>query len=560
MAKNKDVIQLIKTVKCVEYVKGRQQDTLIKILRNENTNEKHVEIIEDPEITYYINKDEYITDIEVDHIEIDKVEPITAKSAEIVKSVAYATGNEDYFWKCIKNKKFGLAKTVHLDPNVHGSDVDVEDYYIGKHYLDHPISDSKNYLSKGFFDIEVDTIDSVGFPDPQRADCEINALGYFNDENMTFYGLYLNNSRNPLIDELKQPDNLKAFRKRMKAKYKEEHGIDIKLKLVWFDDELELITSFYFLVHQLKPDFMGAWNLTQFDKPYIINRIINLGGSPEEVLCHPDIPYKYYKLDIDTRNQDPADKGSYFQVTDYTNWQDQLLLFANLRKGAGKRESYSLDSIAFEEIKANKLEFKNPNTTMKTSCYDDYEEFVEYNMHDTILLYLIEKRNKDFDMIYSVAAKTETRIIKALKKTICIKNLARRFYYNLGYIMSNNHNATYGNMNAKEKKSFRGAFVGNSNKNKALGKLINGLLSKYIFDNVVDFDLSSLYPSLILAFNIDATTQIGLISLEDSDVFGRFTSDEFADDLITKDFLYIANKYFNLPSVDTFLNILDGVC
>jgi hypothetical protein len=72
---------------------------------------------------------------------------------------------------------------------------------------------------------------------------------------------------------------------------------------------------------------------------------------------------------------------------------------------------------------------------------------------------MIENKNKDFNMIYTVAAKTETRIQKALKKTVCLKNLARRFYYDKGFIMSNNHNTNYGGLNEHEKESFRGALI-----------------------------------------------------------------------------------------------------
>jgi hypothetical protein len=72
---------------------------------------------------------------------------------------------------------------------------------------------------------------------------------------------------------------------------------------------------------------------------------------------------------------------------------------------------------------------------------------------------MIENRNKDFDMYYIVAAKTETRIFQALKKTVCVKNLARRFYEQKGFIMSDNHNIDYSGLREKKKNSFRGALT-----------------------------------------------------------------------------------------------------
>jgi len=543
--------QLTKTVKCQDYDnQGNKFDILIKVMKDEETGEKIIESIEDPDFTYYVTEDEYELTEQVNYIEKEKVREVTTPYSNIIKSVAYETGQEDFFWNCIKNKKFSQSKAVFLDPNVHGSDIDLEDYYIGLHYSEYPVEKSKNEFTKGFFDIEVDSMHIIGFPSPETAECSVNAISYFNDSNMTLYGLFLRNPENPLIEKFER-ERLKDFKKKVKQKYKDK-GLDIKLKLAWYDeeDELSLISDFFYLINHLKPDFAGGWNILGFDIEYLINRIAQLGASPNDIICAEDIPYKYSYLYKDTKNQDPADKGDYFSCTSYTNYLDMLLLFANLRKGAGKRESYSLDAIAFEELGENKLEFKDPNTSTKNSAWVDYEEFIEYNLHDTMLLHMLELRNKDFNMIYSVAAKTETRIQKALKKTVCLKNLARRFYSDRGYIMSNNHNTNYGGLNETVKESFRGAFVADPLLNKPLGLVINGIKSKFIFENVIDFDLTSLYPSIILAFNVDATTQIGRIESND------FDSPKLIDDIVTRNYINIGKEYFDLPNVSDMLELI----
>jgi DNA polymerase elongation subunit (family B) len=591
-------LQLIKTINCKDEEPNARNpdkmdriDVLIKILKDEDTGEKEVEILRRPEITYYVNKEE--SDLQVNSIPIEDVREVTTTSDNIVKSVAYELGLEDFFWNCIKERKFAQSRAVFLDPNVHGSDVNLEDYYIGKHYEEYPIEGLKNQLTKAFFDIEVDSIDIVGFPEADKAECPVNAISFFNDSNMTLYELLLNDPDNLSQIKFKKKDNLKKFKNRIKEKYKDMIGLDIKVKIVFYDDEIELISDFFSLVHILKPDYCMAWNLTNFDIPYLITRLAVLGESPEDIICDPDVGgYYWYCLDIDNKTSDPTEKSSSFQCVDFTNWQDALLLYANLRKQFGKKESYKLDDIALEEVGVPKVHFKNPRTTIKTSCYDDYEEFTEYSMHDSMLLFMLEHKNKDCDMIQMVSAKTETRVIKALKKTVCIKNLARRFYYNKGYIMSNNHNAVYGGINEHSGQDFRGAFVADPNLNKSLGKLINGILSKFVFENVVDFDLSSLYPSIILAFNVDATTQIGLVKFrticidketnesyyEDELDFGdmneaekkqelqnytivenKFSADELFDDLVSQDYINIANKYYDLPNVQEMLDIIDNV-
>lgn len=613
MSKEKIKKQLIKTVKCqyfnVPFFDGkketilRQVDRLVLIYRNEDTKEKFFEVIDNPQLTYYLTKEDRLLENPVNYIPIDDVDPFVCSSTDVVKSVHYNLGLDDLFWNNIREKKFNNNNAILLNPNVHGADIDIEDFYIGKHYEEYPISDSNNYFTKSFFDIEVDSLKSLGFPEAEKAECPVNAISFFYDENMTLIEFLLNQPENKSQQEFKK--HKKEFKERIIKKYKDEYGIDIKLKITFFDEEENLISSFFNVIHELKPDFCGAWNLTNFDIQYLVNRLQNLGfvNNPDiengkdvlnSILCCDEIPYSYQSLRLDTREQDPADKNSYFQCVDYTNWVDMLLLFANLRKSFGKRDSYALDDIAKEEIGAEKLHFKDPNTTIKNSCWMDFEEFTEYSIHDSVLLYLIEKKNNDFNMLYTIAAKTETRITKALKKTVCIKNLARRFYYDKGYIMSDNHNTSFGEINRKEKKEFRGAFVADPNLIQPVGTDLNGLLSKYLFDNVIDFDLSSLYPSIILAFNVDATTQYGFIDLSyyknridelnekiteceennydeledykqelekitelyDTNIYTHYESNELMDDLVTRSYIDIGVKYIGLPSISEALNDL----
>ena len=49
------------------------------------------------------------------------------------------------------------------------------------------------------------------------------------------------------------------------------------------------------------------------------------------------------------------------------------------------------------------------------------------------------------------------------------------------------------------------------------GILIGGQPSDRVFDDVVDFDATSLYPSIILATNIDASGQVGRLVIPQED-------------------------------------------
>ena len=112
----------------------------------------------------------------------------------------------------------------------------------------------------------------------------------------------------------------------------------------------------------------------------------------------------------------------------------------------------------------------------------------------------------------------------------------------------------------------------------------NGKLSKYIFEHVFDEDFSSLYPSIIRAFNLDKNAQAGKFFLLDDEIKsnlinnfgydGLFTvskNDEanasgevstsdigptLVDSLVSHDYNKIGKKYFNLPSTEDMIKEL----
>ena len=223
-------------------------------------------------------------------------------------------------------------------------------------------------------------------------------------------------------------------------------------------------------------------------------------------------------------------------------------MFASLRKGMGVRESYALNAIAMEELGDSKLDYTD-TSNIKTLPYDCYRKFVAYNIKDVFLLYEIEKKNDDLNMLYSLAKTTRTRISKAMRKTISLKNLAVKFYYDQGFIMGNNHNQTIDEESDEPTEKFAGAIVADPELNGHNGMMINGKRSKYVYQKVIDFDLSSLYPSIIRAFNIDTTTQYGRLFIDGIEPSKDLDpSMDFIDKLTTKNYINLGKEYYGLKS------------
>jgi hypothetical protein len=86
---------------------------------------------------------------------------------------------------------------------------------------------------------------------------------------------------------------------------------------------------------------------------------------------------------------------------------------------------------------------------------------------------------------------------------------------------------------------------------------LNGRFSQFIYQKVIDFDLSALYPSIIRAFNVDATTQYGRLYIGDIMPSKEYDpAGEFTDHLETKNWIEIGKQWFNLPSTEDLINKL----
>jgi len=579
-------LQIIKAVRVRKFNTNEDRDSIydysiVLIYKDEETGKKFHKIIDDPEFTFYITKEEKEDDYPeyVDVIPINDVEEIKCCYSDLYKEISMLLNDYSNFKTLKKNKDWAAMKQrYHLDRRIHGSDVDLEDYYIGKHYEKYPLENSNSILTKGYFDIEVYTENYVGFPEAEVADCPIDQIGYFDDIEYTFYGFLLNNPNVKAIKPFKDnKSEIEDFYNMIKKRYKDKYNLDIKIKLEWFDYEYDLIVAFWDRVNTNKPDFLTGWNICNFDIPYILNRLrreireefediteYGVEDKVKEIICGSDFEkkYRYQYLYKDLKQADFSDKGDYFVATSYTNYVDGMLLFANLRKIFGKRESYELDAIAREELGESKepLDPENKGITIKNIVSKDYKRYIKYNIHDVMLLFLLEEKNSDIDQLYSVASMTETRIYKCLKKTICLKNLSRRFNRQQGFISSNNHNADYTNEKSRSTKSFRGAFVADPNLIDNVGMKIDGdKLSQFLHEHVIDFDLSALYPSITLAFNISPSTYYGKVfyckedGTSDKDI--NKGADLF-DRINSRDYINIAKDEFNLPSP---IDIIDEI-
>ncbi|BDE75617.1 hypothetical protein [Staphylococcus phage S6] len=513
------------------------KEKVVMVVKEEDGNKKHMEIT-DPMMHYYVTKDEHWLPPNkiVGSIEKDKVRTVTCKHKDIIKSVVKEAGNAqdkaeyDRIMKSGNWQEYRKLKDFHLLNNAHGSDINIEDYNINE-YIKKNL-DSKVGIDICLFDIEVDGSQVTGFPDPEKAEAEINIITVVDWSKKKVLTFALKYDTDTYRETMEDQDKLIKDLNEIYNNENSEIGKDLGLEFEIYelDTEMQVIKSFLYYINEIsKPDICTAWNL-DYDFPAIFERIRANGEDPADYFCSKEFEDKkaYYKLDKNAT--DMANRSSTFETNSYTNWIDQLALYANINKPNGALESVKLNDIGEKEARVTKDVYEGSISDLH---FRDYYTFILYNIKDTVLAALIEHNTNMFDLLFSIVDMTRTRPSKALKKTICLRNRSSVFFENQGYVLSNNHSKLLSDPNADK---IRGGFVADMMLIERNGDtLVKGrdIRSNRLFSNVCDFDLSALYPSIIRAYNITPEGHVGKMNILDKD---RITVPKYEEDKDNYDF------------------------
>ena len=539
---------------------GKYDDGSITIVYRDNaTGEVKHYIMKNPPYVYYYSEDidpndenEYPRLFE----ERTKLKQRVVPFKDLEKDIAELTGNEEFYYENLKAGHRYQNRRLHTLPNLFNSDMNINNeirLLFDEMYQNNPIP-----LTKSFFDIEVDTKYMIG-DFPEYGECPINALTFANTYDKSVHTFLLRDPRNPLIEKFEKSISPKMFQELgdfvIKSvggpKKAKKFGVDnLNYHMYFFDDEIDLIRTFYRLVHKLKPTFLLAWN-NAFDTPYIVERIKVLGYDPADIMCDKDFEVRFVHYFIDERNKDEyAERGDYYNISMDTVVLDQMIQFASRRKSRSNINSYRLDDIGELICGVNKLDYSHITSSITMLPYLDYKTFVFYNVMDVIVQICIESKCQDMEYIFNKCLINNTMFQKGHRQTIYLVNRFTKEFRKDGYIIGNNTNQD------SEKDSIRGALVGDpKNTNDYAKLLINGNVSS-IVDNLVDYDYKSMHPNMTLEGNMAPNTQIGRIEIPDKiyEFENRFhvekwhRQEEFADCIMTQNILLLCSRWFGFAN------------
>lgn len=567
----KDDIMLINVIYNQPSPQTNWTDTIDVIYKDLTTGKKYLETIVNPTMDVYFTKPEFQNyDYPKYTMPIEQLEIKTISCKNAPGDIAKIAGGKfkQYYDACKECKNKKAMKNLHKYKYVMASDYDPESYYriqFSCHYL----NDKKKPIDKLYSDIEVDGINHPGMVTGGVA--PINAITLIDEKTRTSYTFALRNEKNPQIEELE--NNLNDFVKECHDMFDESYG-EFKYKIVFYneEDELKMLKDYFNLIHTLKRDFILFWNMN-FDANYLMDRIRELGENPADIMCHPDFPIKRCYYYEDRKNFAVKLKKDTFTISDYTVWIDDMLVYAGIRKGQSELGSVRLNVIGQKELEDEKLDYSE-EANIKTLPYVNYKKFLLYNIKDVLLQYGIEQKTNDVDNLYTRSIMNSVAYKKVFSQTALLRNRCYVDYLKQGYVIGNNINIDYerdfNDDEEEEKEKFAGALVGdpllNSDKN---GMTINGVKNKYVRKYVIDFDYSSLYPSIKISHNIAPHTLVGKIQLKEK-IYDRYTAFEmnnekgdmydsgkdFVENMLCQNPVMTGVRWFNLPNT---MEILEKV-
>lgn len=270
------------------------------------------------------------------------------------------------------------------------------------------------------------------------------------------------------------------------------------------------------------PDVITGWNIGLFDVPYLVHRIQRVLG--EDVVKQLS-PWRR----VDRRDVQMADKVLPSYTIAGVTQLDYLDLYKKFTYNA--QESYRLDHICKVELGVGKLD--NPHDTFKDFYTKDWDLFVEYNRVDVERVSQLEDKMKLIELALTMAFDAKCNfsdVFSAVRIWDCI-------LYN--HLWDQNM-VVHPRDNSRPDRSIVGAFV----QDPVPGQ----------YDWVVSFDATSLYPSIIMQYNMSPETMmdrhhpmaesIGLSDIMSEKVDQLLARNIDTADLVDDDLAMSANGYY----------------
>ena len=344
--------------------------------------------------------------------------------------------------------------------DVHGFEIGGNTNYVAQFIQEHYPNDIDFDITKiniVSFDIEVDISD--GYADINAADKEITSIAYKSSKTNTYHllGRKDYDKSKTLLDI--DPEHIEFM------KFDSEQALLRRFKQIWVNDY---------------PDMVTGWNVEYFDIQYIVTRMMNLFG---EEWVKDLSPWRNLRQQVREFFGKPQSTYiiSGITVVDYMD------AFKKFGYKYGPQESYKLDHIAHVVLGEKKLDYSEYGNL--TNLYEQNPQlYLDYNLKDTWLIQRFEDETGLLSLVMTVA-------------------------YGGGV----NYSDAFGTVGIWETTLYRRLIKEGrvpplkGGPGDRAGELVGGFVKDPkvgMHPWVVSFDLNSLYPHLMLQYNMSPETYL----------------------------------------------------
>jgi DNA polymerase elongation subunit (family B) len=243
------------------------------------------------------------------------------------------------------------------------------------------------------------------------------------------------------------------------------------------NNEKELFIKFLSEWSNEYPDIVTGWNVTFFDIPYLVRRMSAVLGESEAKRFSPWKIIKDRQVRTKFKEQTVYNIGG-VATLDYLEMYQKFTYT--------QQESYKLDHIAFVELGERKLSY-DEYETLHEFYINDFQKFIEYNIRDTELVEKLDDKMKLIDMALALAYDAKVTLLDVFTQVRVWDTIIHNHLYKQKIAVPQSYD------NKKEEQ-----YVGAHVKEPQPGG----------YDWVMSFDLNSLYPHLIMQYNISPETML----------------------------------------------------
>ena len=296
--------------------------------------------------------------------------------------------------------------------------------------------------------IDIETQCENGFPDPEKAEEEMLSITIKNQT-----------TKKIVVWGIGEYDN-----KRDDVTY------------INCSNENELLASFMNFWVKHYPDAITGWNTEFFDIPFLVNRVTKVLGEDRA---------KEFSPWGNVSSRSVYSHGRPQQVYDIQGVSnlDYLQIYRKFTYTA--QESYRLDHIASVELGAKKNE--NPYDTFKDWYTKDYQSFIDYNIVDVELVDRLEDKMKLLELLFTMAYEAKVNYEDVFGQVKYWDVLIHNYLKKRKIVIPQKSHTS-------KNDKYEGAYV----KDPQVGQ------HKW----VMSFDLNSLYPHLIMQYNMSPETLV----------------------------------------------------